>query len=124
MPMRTGRRSRRRPDGIVVGLLLLALVLPLPVLVTESACASPSVSPAAPLSASGAGTAPAAGPTDPGCSVVLHTVMGVSGSCLPCGAATLAAQPFLPTEALEDGLPPMGLRSPLGPLSLPWRPPA
>ena len=116
MSMRTGRRSCRRPDGIVVGLLLLAFVLPLPVLVTESACAS--VSPAAPLSA------PEAGPTAPGCSVALHTVMGVSGSCLPCGAATLAAQPFLLTEAPADGLPPTGLRSPLGPLSLPWRPPA
>lgn len=122
--MPVGRRNRRRPDGIVVGLLLLALALPLPVFAAERACASVSVSPAAPLSSSGAGAAPEAGPTNPGCSVVLHTVMGVSGSCLPCGAATLAAQPFLPTEALEEGLPPTGLRSPLGPLSLPWRPPA
>jgi len=114
--MCTGRRNDRRPDGIVVGLLLLALALPLPVFAAESACAS--LAPAAPAPASEDGS------TGPGCSVVLHTAMGVSGSCLPCGAATLAAQPFLPTEALEEGLPLAGLRSPLGPLSLPWRPPA
>lgn len=111
-------RSLETMGIIAVGILILALVLPMPMPSAKSACATPAIPSSAPGADSGAGTR---------CSSILHilhTAMSPSGNCLPCGAATPAAQPFLPTEALEEGLPPEGLRSPLGPLSLPWRPPA
>ncbi len=98
-------------------LVLLAIALPPPPAGGQGICASLA-------SADALAPSPEAPSATPSCSSAVHAAMSSTGSCLPCGAAVLSAQPFLLDEALGDGSAPIGPLSTLSPPSLPWRPPA